>query len=95
MTKVIPKDYADYVYDSLIRQGVISPVLILKYKYEDWQLEPIRNKFKLSNKDVAQLVEAIKNDPRSSTFDDQTELDPNIMMDHVKLSYRVDFWMQL
>lgn len=94
-TKVVPKDYAEEVYDALVRQGVISPILISKYKFEDWQVEPLRNKFKLSKKDINEFIDNMKNDPRSQTFNKDTELDVNIMIEHAKLSYRIDFWMQL
>jgi hypothetical protein len=95
VTKVIPKDYAEEVYDALVRQGVISPIVISKYPYEDWQLDPFRNNFKMSKKDVDDLIENIKNDSRAQSFGNDTELDISIMSAHVKLAHRIGFWMQL
>jgi hypothetical protein len=94
-TKEVPKDYANEVYDSLVRQGVISPALISTYQYEDWQLTSLRNNYKLSKKNVAELIDGIKTDARSQTFDNETKLDVNIMTEHAKLSHRIGFWMQL
>ena len=79
----------------MVRQGVISPVLISKYHYENWQLDTLRTKFKLSRKDIDNLVQGIQNDPRRQLFDNNIELDIQIMTAHVNLSYRIDFWMQL
>ena len=94
-TKGLTKEYANEVYESFVRQGVISPTLISKYEYEEWQLNPLRHKFKLSKKDIAQTVDGIKKDVRSQVFDNDTVLDVNIMTAHVKLSHRSGFWMQL
>ncbi|CAF3989486.1 unnamed protein product [Adineta steineri] len=95
VTEGIPKDYANEIYESFVRQGVISPIRISKYELENWQINPLRHNFKLSHKNIVQLIDEIKNDARSETFDDDIVLDANIMAAHVNLSYRIDFWMQL
>jgi hypothetical protein len=48
----IDETYAKTVYNSLYRQGIISPTLLTGRKVEDWQIESIRRKYKLHRKQI-------------------------------------------
>ena len=48
----ISEEYSKQIHDSLIRQGIISPLLINGRPIEDWQVESFRIKYKLNKMQI-------------------------------------------
>uniref|UniRef100_A0AC34F413 Chloroplast protein-transporting ATPase n=1 Tax=Panagrolaimus sp. ES5 TaxID=591445 RepID=A0AC34F413_9BILA len=95
LTKEIDHVYGAGIYESFVRQGVISPNLICSAELEKWQLQILRERLKLSKKDVEKLLHDSKNDSRICLYDGKHVMDKGILMSHVKLANRTGFFTQL
>ena len=48
----ITEAYSKEIYDAFYRLGLISPTLLTNWKLENWQIQPLRTKYKLQRKQL-------------------------------------------
>jgi hypothetical protein len=48
----ISEAYSKEIYDAFYRQGLISPAILTGRPVENWQIEPIRRKYKLQRNQI-------------------------------------------
>ncbi|CAF1681022.1 unnamed protein product, partial [Adineta ricciae] len=91
----ISEAYSKEIYDSLSRQGLVSPVVLTGRSADNWQLETFRRKYKLHGKQIETLINEISKDPTSLAFNDYIVLDRASLLDKCPLSTKSDFWFEL
>ncbi|CAF1664350.1 unnamed protein product [Rotaria magnacalcarata] len=91
----ISESYSKEIHDAFYRQGLISPILLTGRPIENWQIEPIRQKYKLNRKQIETLIGQISKDPTSVTFENHTVFDRAMLLEKCPLSTKSKFWTEL
>ncbi|UJR11290.1 hypothetical protein I4U23_015471 [Adineta vaga] len=91
----ISEAYSKEIYDAFYRQGLISPPILTGRRLENWQIEPIRRKYKLHRNQIETYIDRMSKDPTSQVFEKHTVIDQDLLLDKSPLSTKSEFWIEL